>query len=103
MVAKGAGSRGGWEGDFLDRSVRDADTWLCAVLSHQFAPVFVELAQQLSDGKLKFIRSEGVLLRVDIARNQRGSVLQCLNESCVIDLCHTNSSPIESRMREERQ
>ena len=103
MVAKGAGSRGGWEGDFLDRSVRDADTWLCDVLSHQFAPVFVELAQKLGDGKLKLLCSDSVLVGPDVARDQRGSVLQSLNESCVIDLCHTNSSPIESRMREERQ
>jgi hypothetical protein len=80
----------------LSRSVGNADAGLCAMLGHKFAPVFVEFTQKLGDGELKFLRCEGVLLRADIARNQRGSILQGLNESGVIHFGHKLFSGIDS-------
>src|SRR3569833_2993039 len=65
-----------------------ADTGLGAVLGHDFQPVFVEFTQELGDGILKFLCCEGVLLGADVALNQRGSVLQSLNESSVIHFRH---------------
>ena len=79
---------GQWEGKMDSLLVGNTDARLGSVVSQQFAPVFVELAQQLSDRKLKLFCCKGVLLRADISRNQRGSILQSLNESCMVDLGH---------------
>ena len=66
--------------------VGDADAGLSAMLRGHFAPVLVEFAQKLGYGMLQLFGGGAVLLRVDVACDQHGSVLKCLNESYVIDL-----------------
>lgn len=80
--------------------VGDAYAGLGCFRGDQVAPILVQFPNELADGTLKLFRRDRVLLRLDFASDQKGSVLKGLNESCVIDQFHT-FAPIKIAMRSD--